>query len=110
MLDKPWPELKQIWVDALRSGDYKQTKGTLHNLDDGGFCCIGVACVVWGIATPEKIGVIPYVYGVDEGISEYYSLWRSVHTSLKTVQPILTGMNDKGYAFTEIAKFIEEKL
>lgn len=30
------------WIDALRSGEYKQTTGELQ--DDNGFCCLGVAC------------------------------------------------------------------
>lgn len=29
-------------VEALRSGDYPQTDGRLHNQD--GYCCLGVAC------------------------------------------------------------------
>ena len=29
------------WVDALRSGEYKQGKGYLHNSSDE-FCCLGV--------------------------------------------------------------------
>jgi hypothetical protein len=32
----------QLWIDALRSGKYKQTQGTLKN--DEGFCCLGVLC------------------------------------------------------------------
>lgn len=35
---------QQAWVDALRSGKYKQTKYSLQ--DELGFCCLGVACVV----------------------------------------------------------------
>jgi hypothetical protein len=48
-------EVKQQWVDALRSGEYEQTKGRLRrgnpldpeDLDDGytpGYCCLGVLC------------------------------------------------------------------
>lgn len=110
MLNKPWPELKQIWVDALRSGDYKQTKKTLHNLDDGGFCCIGVACVVWEIATPEEIGVKLGVYDVSKGDRPFYNYWQSMKNGLKTAQSKLIGMNDRGHTFAEIADFIEEKL
>jgi hypothetical protein len=41
---------KREWLKALRSGEYRSTKGTLleknkyHNGD--GFCCLGVACDV----------------------------------------------------------------
>lgn len=34
-------ELKQKWLDALRSGEYKQGKECLGNLKDG-FCCLGL--------------------------------------------------------------------
>src|SRR4051812_2834892 len=30
------------WVEALRSGRFKQTRGVLTN--DEGYCCLGVAC------------------------------------------------------------------
>lgn len=32
------------WLKALRSGEYKQTGGSLNDYD--GFCCLGVACDV----------------------------------------------------------------
>lgn len=35
------PEFKKLWVEALRSGKYQQTKNVLRN--DKGFCCVGVA-------------------------------------------------------------------
>ena len=37
----------QVWVPALRSGKYEQTKGFLP--DDHGYCCLGVACDVLGM-------------------------------------------------------------
>lgn len=42
--DEPNKENIRLWVDALRSGKYKQLKG---NLTDGrSHCCLGVACEV----------------------------------------------------------------
>jgi hypothetical protein len=38
------PEVKAKWVAALRSGEYKQIQGRLH--DEKGFCCLGVLCAV----------------------------------------------------------------
>ena len=35
------------WTKALRSGNYDQGTGTL--LDDGHFCCLGVACDIVGV-------------------------------------------------------------
>ncbi len=43
---KKWnPEAKAKVVAALRSGDYKQTTGCLHDI--GGYCCLGVASDVY---------------------------------------------------------------
>ena len=36
------------WVEALRSGDFKQTTGQLYL--DGSYCCLGVACVLAGVS------------------------------------------------------------
>lgn len=38
------PAIKQLWLDALESGEYTQTKGKLHT--DAGYCCLGVLCDV----------------------------------------------------------------
>ena len=35
-------EIKEKWLTALRSGNYKQTKGTLRK--NNSFCCLGVLC------------------------------------------------------------------
>lgn len=40
------PEVKAKWVEALRSGNYKQTQGRLKRHKDGeeSYCCLGVLC------------------------------------------------------------------
>lgn len=35
-------EVKEKWVTALRSGNYKQTSHELKN--ENGYCCLGVLC------------------------------------------------------------------
>lgn len=47
-------EIKQQWVAALRSGDYRQGTGTLKNRR-GEFCCLGVLCDL-----AEKAGVVTW--------------------------------------------------
>ena len=42
-------ELHKKWVEALRSGEYKQTQSKLHN--EEGFCCLGGS-----IVTGKQIG------------------------------------------------------
>lgn len=47
-------EIADIWVKALRSGNYKQTEGHLKAGD--GYCCLGVLCEVLGakfVPNPE---------------------------------------------------------
>jgi hypothetical protein len=43
-MEKMNPEAKKLWIEALRSGEYQQTRSVLH--DDNGFCCLGVLCDV----------------------------------------------------------------
>lgn len=38
-------QLKQDWLDALKSGKYVQTTGQLHS-EDNKYCCLGVFCVI----------------------------------------------------------------
>ena len=41
------PEVKKLWVEALRGGKYVQGKGKLHYISKDGqekFCCLGVLC------------------------------------------------------------------
>ena len=42
-------EIKQQWVEALRSGEYKQGKDYLRR--DGEYCCLGVLCDLHAQAT-----------------------------------------------------------
>src|SRR5690349_4293104 len=44
MTSKMNPEVKQEWLNALRSGEYTQTTGRLHDSQTGGYCCLGVLC------------------------------------------------------------------
>lgn len=40
MNDKMKPEIKELWLEALRGGEYKQ--GRSHLNSGGKFCCLGV--------------------------------------------------------------------
>lgn len=41
------PDIKKLWVDALRSGKYKQGRHALRSSADN-FCCLGVLCDIYG--------------------------------------------------------------
>jgi hypothetical protein len=58
--------IKRRWVKALRSGEYKQTKGALRA--DSGYCCLGVLC---DLAEKEGIVVSEHKYGHADGMIGY---------------------------------------
>lgn len=46
------PEIKKLWVDALRSGEYKQGYNALKPSNET-YCCLGVLCDVHRKVTGE---------------------------------------------------------
>lgn len=118
------PEVKARWVEALRSGDYRQGEAGLRRGDDE-FCCLGVLC---DIATKEDVvkDVQPAAPG-DTGSWTMYDGFAGVlppsvraWAGLEEPDPrfgldgkdsSLTRLNDEGkYSFQEIADVIEEQL
>jgi hypothetical protein len=86
------PDFRRRWANALRSGEYKQTQGSLHN--NGAFCCLGVACVVAG-AAPDILFDLDEKFQIDTGIS--------IHDAGDFVD-----LNDgAGLTFSQIADEIE---
>jgi hypothetical protein len=51
---KPNKDNIQLWVQALRSGKYKQAKATLKSAS-GGYCCLGVACRLFGEVAGKRV-------------------------------------------------------
>lgn len=107
-------QLRQKWLEALRSGEYQQTK---HKLFDGvGYCCLGVLCKVAGLEPVLKDG--EYYFS---GNSEHLSDFLTTEIGLKSARgdfnnfilynakaaSSLTSLNDAGMSFTKIADFIE---
>lgn len=102
------PELKAKWVEALRSGKYKQGTGRLLRAGRDGYkhCCLGVLCEVAGYQRGEGD-----VYLDKQSIPLTYSL--DDHTDLilgitPSVESFLIRMNDGGLTFAEIANHIEK--
>jgi hypothetical protein len=95
-------EIKRKWVEALRSGAYEQGRGQLCK--DGAYCCLGVLCVLTGLAISADGEQV-----VDEqGLSFGYAPVRKIAgPSLHT----LWRLNDvEEKSFAEIADYIEEHL
>ncbi|CAB4150335.1 hypothetical protein UFOVP568_15 [uncultured Caudovirales phage] len=113
------PEVKAQWVEALRSGKYKQ--GQKFLFDDGtqSYCCLGVNCLIQGqqlVAPYDKFDapmglpklhdamtwweVKPLREDVDSPRVKYKGRWKR-----------LTDLNDDvGLTFEQIADLIEAQL
>lgn len=122
------PEVKQLWLDALRSGEYKQTTQVLH--DENGFCCLGVLTDLyrqenggeWLEPTNsfENKPTIEYYTFINRNYCDGQEIdilpWTVVNwAGLNDQVPHLadnyiTNLNDGGMSFNAIAKLIEEQL
>jgi len=101
-------DIKKKWVDALRSGEYKQGKGQLR-LYDVSFCCLGVLCnlaMKEGLAKWENNSFLDQEFGLPEEVTN----WAGLKEGDFQICDNLAGMNDKGIGFEEIADVAESKL
>jgi len=118
------PEIKAQWVAALRSGDYQQGKGALHQYSTGNpdlFCCLGVLCHL-----AAEAGVVQsHLTGRGEVQYDHAALilppsvsaWAGLGGNLSPQVPndsgipiSLANLNDGGSTFERIADLIEEHL
>lgn len=112
----------KLWVAALRSGRFKQGRGCLTKLVDGGQldCCLGVACKVAienGLAVEVKpatfdvlmyegeTGILPESVASWLGLEKCNGVFGKVPSDFQQ----LTEMNDNGKTFAEIADIIESE-
>jgi len=104
---------KKLWVQALRSGQYKQTRGTLHSPRDGGFCCLGVAmdlmCPEW--AQKKGFAGEGRLINLCNDSTAYIDWYLDKLIFDGTdCQSHLSYMNDNGKTFDQIANWIERNL
>ena len=98
MNPKTKQQMKTEWLEALRSGDYPQVRGTLKGVTEGGevgYCCLGVFC---SVVLEED----PQLY---ENHDEVYSNLKNL---LLGVDRRGIRMNDRGDSFLAIADMIEK--
>lgn len=121
------------WVEALESGDFRQGTGRLRCGGDH-YCCLGVACEIYRRETGKGEwhalpGEAP-VFRVEGLVSDCTLLqpvrdWLGVRTPTGAYLEVeatdapsarwgshnhsLTGRNDKGYTFAEIAEIIRSE-
>jgi len=106
------PEVKQKWVNALRSGKYKQAQ---YNLKSGyGYCCLGVLTDLY-----IKENDLKWTYDDAYDTYDFNEFEGSLcNTVIKwsdfpdgATEDDLIAMNDsKQKTFSEIADYIEENL
>lgn len=97
---------KADWLEALRSGEYKQCRGGLH--DGEGFCCLGVLYDVthdgdWENPWDERLSEFSPAWYTDGGSVGYYGYGMM---PVKLVNA-LCSQNDAGRSFDQIADWIE---
>lgn len=130
------PEIKQMWLEALRSGEYVQGKNALRSVDATGqdsYCCLGVLCDLnqqygWSLK-PDTEG---WCFLDDsESLPQEIVEWAEVGSMNPFIlkQPLvdkpwfpasqlalsanwttLAMLNDSGVSFANIADIIEEQL
>jgi hypothetical protein len=120
-------EVKQKWIEALRSGMYKQGEGYLRQGDK--FCCLGVLCDLYlqenkdcegwyfyslfqKTADPTKVfGIL----GENQVLPYSIAKWAGLPSKSPTVinnntEVFLDVLNDDGESFKSISDLIEESL
>ena len=132
------PEVKQKWIDALRSGKYEQGSEKLRGAN--GYCCLGVLCDLYAQEhdtqwefrgydeNSDETNPHPMDYWYFGDQSEFlpYSVmdWAGLKTHNPTVridvedndednwyfQDEIANVNDSGYTFNDLSKLIEEQL
>jgi len=125
-------EIKQMWVDALRFGNYEHGRGAL--CVDGQYCCLGVLCDLAekaGIVKVHNLSIEQVEHlSLDSDSSNVLEYYEGTSFSALDLPSVVTGwagllkndphifsqgvslsrLNDQGKSFAEIADFIEREL
>jgi len=109
-------KIRDKWIDALRSGQYKQGHHVLRSASNN-YCCLGVLCEVEGLTC--KL-VRNYFYNFAGHVSDIsylgdYNIATNgrlptavsyIDGSTLTSCAALAHLNDEGFTFDEIAEII----
>jgi hypothetical protein len=99
--------VKKKWLNALRSGEYKQTSECLR--DSNGYCCLGVLCEVTGNAQNRNMDQAWPVNDMSEDGFENGSPAPFIGLSA-SMQETLANMNDANESFDDIAAYISRNV
>jgi hypothetical protein len=120
-------QIKQRWVEALRSGKYEQDRGVLRSTQTDGFCCLGVLCDLYiqdhpDVQWEQDLENGRFVlYGETGVLPSNVVTWAGLTDTNPEVKVpddddtgycggSLAGLNDMGHSFEKIAQVIEEQL
>jgi hypothetical protein len=117
------PEIKLKWIEALRSGKYKQGMDKLHG-NSGEFCCLGVLCDLHAAATDGEWGTViweDFEYdGQTTSLPKSVIQWAGLPEDIDSNGPVVIAkdgrptslfiLNDRGITFPQIADLIEANL
>ena len=106
---------QELWLEALRSGKYKQATGALRHLtkDEEKFCCLGVACEISGLDD----WIDDCYLGEDSHLPFEVVSWLGMISCDGSIldennaveKSSLVQLNDEaGYNFDQIAEFITD--
>ena len=127
------PEVKQKWIDALRSGKYEQGSEKLRSQQ--GYCCLGVLCdlyskeqnVDWDFrGDNDYFQPTDYWYFEDQSefLPDSVKEWAGLPVGNPSVRVDVTeeddendwfykdeiaNLNDSGYTFNELSNVIEQQ-
>lgn len=127
------PEFKEAWLAALRSGEYTQTRGYLHVIEnvtgiEEGWCCLGVAC---DVLAKSGVDMLRSVVTIGDGSVEDFDgngqmPGRDVRESMFVRPPFMSEetfadatndivsslayANDDHHSFEEIIEWVEGNL
>lgn len=114
--------IKQLWIDALRSGEYKQGQNRLRLRDE--FCCLGVLCDLHQKENPT-LGRWVYGYAYASAPNQHTNVqfegkllpfmvakWSGLndHDPYLNDKNRASSLNDAGMSFPQIADLIEKEL
>ncbi len=102
--------IKNKWIEALKSGEYKQGTGRLRKTDNR-YCCLGVLCDVYAKTLNKEWRKANDFYfsfdGSYSSLSPTVEKWAGINV---VKQSELIHLNDdERLTFDQIADHIEEK-
>lgn len=104
-------ELRDSWIEALRSGNYEQTRGELYS--NGSYCALGVLCDVAKVPYYET-GRFRHQRAYGHESKDRFKLKDSTMKRLDLLYSetrVITRMNDdECKTFDQIADYVERNL